>query len=55
MSNLISIVLLILILGIIILVHELGHFYFAKKYGVHIYEFSLGMGPVIYSKLGKDK
>lgn len=55
MSSLISIVLLIFILGIIILVHELGHFYFAKKYGVHIYEFSLGMGPVIYSKLGKDK
>jgi len=43
----------ILILGIIVLVHELGHFMWAKKFGVYIYEFSIGMGPVIYSKKGK--
>ena len=51
----ISVLLLILILGVIILIHELGHFFWAKKFGVHIYEFSIGMGPVIYSKKGKDK
>ncbi len=51
----VSLIILILILGIIILVHELGHFFWAKKFGVHIYEFSIGMGPVIYSKMGKDK
>lgn len=50
----ISIIVLILILGIIILVHEFGHFIWAKKFGVHIYEFSIGMGPVIYTKKGKD-
>ena len=49
-----SLLLLIFILGIIILVHELGHFLWAKKFDVHIYEFSLGMGPVLFSKLGKD-
>lgn len=43
----------ILILGLIILVHEFGHFIFAKKFGIYVYEFSLGMGPKILSK--KDK
>ncbi len=38
----------ILIIGLIIFVHELGHFIFAKRSGVHVYEFSLGMGPVVY-------
>ena len=49
-----SILLLILILGIIILVHEFGHFMWAKKFGVYIYEFSIGMGPIIYTHKGKD-
>lgn len=44
----------ILIFGILIFVHELGHFMFAKKFGVAITEFSLGMGPKIVSKRGKD-
>ncbi len=50
----ISLIILILILGIIIFIHELGHFWWAKKFGVHIYEFSLGMGPILYTKKGKD-
>ena len=45
---------LILILGLLIFVHELGHFIFAKMFGVHIYEFALGMGPRILKKTGKD-
>jgi len=49
-----TLILLILILGIIILVHEFGHFITAKKSGVHIYEFSIGMGPVIKTFKGKD-
>ena len=49
-----TLVLLILILGIIILVHEFGHFITAKKSGVHIYEFSIGMGPLIKTFKGKD-
>ncbi|MCI9110307.1 MAG: RIP metalloprotease RseP [Bacilli bacterium] len=38
----------IIILGVIIFIHELGHFIFAKRSGIYIYEFSLGMGPRIF-------
>lgn len=43
----------ILILGLIVLVHEFGHFIFAKLFGVYVYEFSIGMGPKLFGK--KDK
>lgn len=43
----------IIILGIIVLVHEFGHFIFAKMFGVYVYEFSIGMGPKLFGK--KDK
>lgn len=46
----------ILVLGIIVLVHEFGHFMFAKMFGVHVYEFSIGMGPKIWgTKPKKNK
>ena len=38
----------ILILGIIVLVHEFGHFIFSKIFGVYVYEFSIGMGPRLF-------
>lgn len=38
----------ILVLDITILVHEFGHYLFARKNGVYIYEFSLGMGPQLW-------
>ena len=38
----------ILILGVIILIHEFGHYIFAKKAGIYVYEFSIGMGPRIF-------
>lgn len=38
----------ILILGIIVLVHEFGHFFFAKLFGIYVYEFAIGMGPQIF-------
>ncbi|MCR5352747.1 MAG: site-2 protease family protein [Clostridiales bacterium] len=44
----------ILFFGIIILIHELGHFTFAKIFKVGINEFSVGFGPKILSKRGKD-
>lgn len=37
-------------IGIIILVHEAGHFFCAKKAGILCYEFSIGMGPVLWQK-----
>ena len=48
-----SIIYFVLILGIIVLVHEFGHFFFAKLFGIYVYEFSIGMGPKIWGK--KDK
>lgn len=52
--TLLNILYLILILGLLIFIHELGHFLFAKLFKVHIYEFALGMGPTLISKKGKD-
>ncbi|MBE6144189.1 MAG: RIP metalloprotease RseP [Firmicutes bacterium] len=43
-----TIIYFILILGITVMVHEFGHFLFAKKAGVHVYEFSIGMGPRLF-------
>lgn len=40
----------IIALGVIILVHELGHFIVAKKVGILCHEFSIGMGPAVWSK-----
>lgn len=48
-----SIIYFILILSVIVIVHEFGHFFFAKLFGIYVYEFSIGMGPKIWSK--KDK
>lgn len=45
-----TVLLTILIFGVIINLHELGHFFFAKLFGVKVEEFSFGMGPLIYSK-----
>ena len=44
-----SIIYFILILGLIVLVHEFGHFIFAKLFKIHVYEFSIGMGPIVLS------
>lgn len=44
-----SILVFIFIIGLIILIHEAGHFYFAKKAGILCHEFSIGMGPILYS------
>lgn len=49
-----TLIIFILVLGAIIFVHELGHFIFAKLMGVYVYEFSLGMGPRILHKKGKE-
>ena len=48
MSVLINILLFIVILGVIVFVHEAGHFMWAKITGVYVYEFSIGMGPRIW-------
>ncbi|HFI0213354.1 TPA: RIP metalloprotease RseP [Streptococcus suis] len=44
----------IFIFGVIVVVHEFGHFYFAKKAGILVREFAIGMGPKIFAHIGKD-
>lgn len=44
-----KILIAILVFSLIIIVHELGHFILAKKNGVYVTEFSIGMGPRIVS------
>ena len=44
----------ILVFGIIVVVHEFGHFYFAKKSGILVREFAIGMGPKIFAHIGRD-
>jgi regulator of sigma E protease len=46
-----SIIIAILVLGLIITVHELGHFFMAKLFKVPVREFSIGMGPRLVSKV----
>lgn len=41
----------IVCLGILIFVHELGHFLFAKLFKVRVLKFSLGFGPKVFSKV----
>lgn len=45
-----TIIIALLLFGIIVLIHETGHFLLAKKNGVTVNEFSIGMGPLIYGK-----
>lgn len=45
----------IIILGVIVTVHEFGHFIFAKMFGIYVYEFSIGFGPKILKWKGKNK
>ena len=40
--------------GLIIFIHEFGHFIFAKSFGVKVNEFALGMGPTLLKKQGKE-
>ena len=48
MSTIITLLCFILVLGVTVFIHELGNFLFAKKAGIYCYEFSLGMGPVLW-------
>ncbi len=51
--SVVSIILAIIILGILIVVHEFGHFIVARKNGVFVKEFSIGFGPRIVSHVSK--
>lgn len=53
MSFVIGLLAFILMLGVIIMIHEAGHFLAARAFGVHCHEFSFGMGPALWQKQGK--
>ena len=42
-----NIILAVLVLSIIIIIHEFGHFIVAKANGITVVEFSLGFGPIL--------
>ena len=44
----------IVIFLVMISLHEFGHFIMAKSVGVKVLEFSIGMGPAIFKKQGKE-
>ncbi|MDE6025169.1 MAG: site-2 protease family protein [Lachnospiraceae bacterium] len=49
-----NILLIVLVFGVIVFIHELGHFIFAKLNKIAVAEFSIGMGPAIFSTTKKD-
>jgi len=53
MSTVLMIIAAIIIFGIIIFVHEFGHFITARIFGVQVNEFAIGMGPTLWKKQGK--
>ena len=54
MSTFVYILVAVLVFGVLIAVHELGHFLAAKACGVRVNEFSIGMGPAIFKKKKGD-
>ena len=51
---LISAIKIIVLLGVLITIHELGHFMVAKLCKVKVNEFAIGFGPAIWKKQGKE-
>lgn len=46
----------LVVLGVLVLFHELGHYFVARWAGVKVLRFSIGFGPTLYSrKLGRDQ
>ena len=48
--DILSILLCIISLGILVIIHELGHFTMAKLFNVYVNEFSIGFGPQLLKK-----
>ena len=54
MNFIITLIILFIMLGLIISIHEFGHFIAAKNSGVYVDEFSIGMGPLIFKHKPKN-
>lgn len=55
MSTFLYLLLTLLLLSIMVVIHEFGHFIFAKLFKVTVLEFSIGMGPAIFTTDPKKK
>lgn len=53
MSFIIAAIKIIIILGFLVLIHEAGHFLVARLCKIKVNEFSIGFGPLIWSKQTK--
>lgn len=53
-GKILPIIIAVLFFGVIIIIHEFGHFIFAKIFGVKVNEFAIGMGPTLLKKQGKE-
>ena len=53
MGTLGTVIIAILVFGLLIFIHEFGHFITARMFGVTVNEFSIGMGPRIFSHTSK--
>ena len=46
---------MVLVFGVLIFIHELGHFLSARACGIAVKEFAVGLGPTIFSWKSKKK
>lgn len=49
-----TILVFIIIFSVVVVIHEFGHYFFAKRAGILVREFAIGMGPKLFAHQGKD-
>ena len=49
-DTILSILIFAIVLGLIIGIHEAGHFFFARRGGILCREYAIGMGPILWKK-----
>lgn len=49
-----TIITFIIVFGVVVIIHEFGHYFFAKRSGILVREFAIGMGPKLIGFQGKD-
>ncbi|NLB48718.1 MAG: hypothetical protein GX813_02605, partial [Erysipelotrichia bacterium] len=53
LTSFLYILLFLLLLSLLIMIHELGHLAAAKAFNVYCFEYSIGMGPLIFKRKRK--
>ena len=44
-----TIILFLIVMGVVVISHEFGHFIIGRKNGIRVVEFAVGMGPTLFS------